>query len=205
MSEMAFPPVGRCPRCIALLRERMSRRAQAQDVQQQSLVIAFPPVAEKAAFRLPAVRDGVALVLRPSPISAAVKGVGEGPDLTFAGCIGVEIGPRRQCAGQQKSAVDGREFAMPGAAARLHVEKMIVEPLVASGVGLSALRAVPEKAQCRKRSLYRRGPGHESAFHTDWVARQGKSSGGDAGRPIHRSLVNHEAIGRVGFMQKIVE
>jgi hypothetical protein len=139
------------------------------------------------------------------PIGAAIERVAKGADFTLVSRTGVEIHSRRQRAGQQEGAIHRRQLALPGATAGLHVEKMIVKPLVAGGVGLGALRALPEKTQRRKRSLHRGGPRHEAALYPDRIRRQRKAGGGDARGPIRRGLVDHEAVGRIRLMQKISE
>ena len=183
----------------------MSRRTQPQDVQQQRLVVAFPAVLEEAAFGLPAVRDGRAAVLRPLPIGTAIERVGEGADLMLVGRIRVKVHPCRQRARQQKRAVYRRQFALPGAPAGLHVEKMIVEALVAGRVGFGALRAVPEKTQRRQRSLDRGGARHESALDRHRVGCQREAGGGDAGRPICFGLVDHQPVGGIRLVEKVAE
>ena len=108
------------------------------------------------------------------PIGAAIERVAEGADFALVGCIGVEIDPRRQRAGQQEGAIHCRQLALPGAPAGLHVEKMIVEAVVAGGVGLGALRAVPEESQRGQRSFHRGGARDESALYPDRIRRQRK-------------------------------
>lgn len=169
----------------------MNGRAEPQDIQQQRLIIAFPAVVEKSAFRLPAVRHCCLMVLRPLPIGSAIERVGEGTDVMLVGRIRIKIHSCRQCARQQQRAIHCREFALPGASAGLHVEKMIIEALIAARVGLGALWTVPEKTERGQRSLHRRGTRHKSVLDSHRVCRQGEAGGGNAGGPIRRSLVDH--------------
>src|SRR3990170_8504558 len=112
-----LPPIGGGPRCVAAFWEGMGRRTETQNVEQQSFVVAFPPVVEEAAFWLPAVRHRCTLVLRPLPIGAAIERVAKGADFTLVYCTVVEIDARRQRAGQQECAIHCRQFALPGATA----------------------------------------------------------------------------------------
>ena len=143
----APPPVGGGPGGIALLGERVGRRPEAEHVEQHGLVVAMPAIGEEAALRRPAVRDGGPAALRPAPVDAAVERVGERADLVLVGRLAIEVGGGGQHARQEERRVDGRELAPPGATARLHVEEVVVEPLVAGGVGRRPLRAVAEESQ----------------------------------------------------------
>src|SRR4029079_7694709 len=89
-----LPLVGRAPSGIAFGWQRMRRRAEAEHVQQQGFVIAFPPPRQESALGLPAVRDRGAPVLRPLPVGAAIERVGEVPDFPFVGSGRVEVGAR---------------------------------------------------------------------------------------------------------------
>ncbi len=200
-----FPAVGGGPGCIALRGQWPRRRTQAQHVQQQRLVVAFPAVAQEAAFGRPAVRDRAAPVLSPLPIRTAVQRVGQGAQFLFVGTAGVEVHRRRERAGQQEGGVDGGQLALPGAAPAAHVEKVVVEALVSGGVGLWAVRAVPEESQRRQRAQGRCAARHEAAFDGDGVAGKGQAGGGNAGRPVRRVLVEHQAVGGIRFMQEVAE
>src|ERR1019366_2727560 len=95
LSVTVFPTVSGSPRCVALLGQRMRRRAQAQDIQQQRLVVTSPTVLEKSTFGLPAVRDRCATVLRPLPICASIERVGKHTDFMLVRRIGGKIGSFR--------------------------------------------------------------------------------------------------------------
>ena len=110
-----------------------------------------------------------------------------------------------QRTGEQNGAVHSRQFALPRAPAGLHVEKVIVEAVVAGGVRLGALPAVPEKSQCGEDDLDRRRARDEAALDRDRIRRQGEPGGGNAGGPIGRGLVEHQSIVRIGLVQKVAE
>jgi hypothetical protein len=139
------------------------------------------------------------------PIGTPVKRVGEDADFILVGDVRVKIHSRCQRTRQQKGAVNGGQFALPGASAGPHVEKMVIEAMVARSVGFRALRAVPEKPQRVQRSFYCRGARHESALDTDRIAGQGEAGGGDARGPIRRGLVDHQPVGGIRLMQKVAE
>src|SRR5207245_4927693 len=103
-----LPLVGRTPCRIALLGQRVRRRAEAQRVQEQGLVVAFPAVLQKAALRLPPVGDRRSAVQSPPPVGPAVEGVGKGTDLLLLAGVVVEIRSRCECPCEQKGAIDGR-------------------------------------------------------------------------------------------------
>ena len=205
VSVTVFPLVGGSPRGVAALRQRMSGRAESQDIQHQRLVVAFPAPFQESAFGFPPVRDRSATILRPSPVSAAIERVGKGAYFLFLGRIRVKIRARRQRTGEQNGAVHRRQFALPGAPAGLHVEKMIIEAVVAGSVRLGALPAVPEKSQCGEDRLDRRCARDEAALDRDRIRRQGEPGGRNAGGPIGRGLVEHQPILRIGLVQKVAE
>ena len=205
VSVTAFPLVGGSPRCVAFLRQRMRGRAESQDIQHKRLVVTLPPPFQESAFGLPPVRDRRATVLRPWPVSAAIERVGKGAYFLFLGRIRVKIRAGSQRTGEQNGAVHSRQFALPGAPAGLHVEKMIVKAVVAGRVRLGALRAVPEETQCGEDGLDRRRARDEAALDRDRIRRQGETGGGNAGGPIGRGLVEHQSILRIGLVQKVAE
>ena len=160
---------------------------------------------ELAIHRSPAVRHRSAPVLRPSPIGTAIPRLAEIANFRLVRSVGVEIHPCGQGARQQKRAIDRRQFALPGATTGLHVEEMIVEPVVARRIRSRSLRAVPEEAQRGKGSFHRAAPRHVTALDRDRIAGQGETGRSDAGGPVCRILVDDKAIGRIGFVQEISE
>src|ERR1039457_2679817 len=183
----------------------MSGRAKSQDIQYKRLVVAFPTVLEKSAFGLPPVRDRSATVLRPRPVGATIERVGKGAYFLFLSRIRVKTRARSHRACQQNGAVHGRQFALPGAPAGLHVEKMIIKAVVTGSVWLGALRAVPEKSQRGEDCPDRRRARDEAALDGDRIHRQGEPGGGNASGPIGRGLVEHQSVLRIGPVQKIAE
>ena len=145
------------------------------------------------------------MVLRPLPVGAAIERVGEGADLMFFGRICVKEHTSRQRARQQKSAVYRRQLALPGTPAGLHVEKMIIKTMVAGRVGFGTVRTIPEKPQCRKRTLDRGGTRHESALNAHRVTRQREASGGNTGRPIRCGLVDHQPVDWIRLVHIVAE
>ena len=74
------PLIGGGPGGIAFRGQRMRRRTQAEQVEKQRLVIALPAIRQKAALRLPTVRDRRPAVLGPLPVGAPVQLVGQRAD-----------------------------------------------------------------------------------------------------------------------------
>jgi len=94
---------------------------------------------------------------------------------------------------------------LPGASPGLYVEKVVVKALVARRVAFGALRAVPEKTQRRQRSFYGRGARHKSALDSHRVRCQREAGGGNTGGPIYFGLVDHQAVGWIRLMYKVIE
>ena len=94
---------------------------------------------------------------------------------------------------------------MPGALAASHVEKVIIEALEASRLGLLTLRAVPEKTQRRHSARRRIGARHPTALHRHRVTGQREADDGDAGRSGRSSRIGHETICRIAFLQEVLE
>src|SRR5215204_7824353 len=106
-------------------------------------------------FRRPTVRYGICTILRPLPVRALIEGRGKISNFTFVLSVAIEILGSCQCAGDYEGRIDRREFAIKRTSARLHVKKVIIETLVARGVGFRPLWAIPEEAKRRQRSTNR--------------------------------------------------
>ena len=140
-----LPLVGCAPCRVAFADRRVRRRPEGQHVQQQSFVISLPTIIQESAFRSPALADRGAFVLSPLPIREAVHRVSKLADFAFVRRIAVEVHGCCQGAGKKKRGINGRKLALPGAAARVHVKKVIIKSAVSGGIRLGALRAVREK------------------------------------------------------------
>ena len=183
----------------------MRRRAEPQDIEQKRLIISFPAVLQESALGCPSVADGFSPVLRPAPIGSAIERIGQCADLGFGLRVRIEKRRRGQRAGQQKRAVDGRQLALPGSPAGLHIQEVIVKAAISRGVRLRPMRAVPEEAQRCQSAFRGRAPAHESAYDAHRIAGQRKAGGGDACGPVCFRLVEDQAVGRVRFMDEVVE
>jgi len=76
------------------------------------------------------------------PVGAFVKCLSERAKLALSFCVSVEITCGSECAGEKICRVDRREFAVARTTASLHVEEVIVEAFVTSGVSLFAVWSV---------------------------------------------------------------
>ena len=202
---MRLPLVGGGPGGVALLGERVGRRAEAEHVEQHGLVVALPAVGQEAALRRPAVRDGRPAALRPAPVHAAVERVGQRADLVLVGRVAIEVGGGGQHARQEERRVDGRELAPPGATARLHVEEVVVEPPVAGGVGLRPLRAVAEEPQPGEHHPGDLVAREQPSLDEERRRRQRHPDRGDAGRRPLRGLVRDQPVLAVDLVEVILE
>ena len=144
-------------------------------------------------------------VLGPSPIDARVQPIRKVPDLALGRSVSVEVLRGREHAAQQQSGVDRGQLALPGAPARLHIEKMIVEPLVPCRVGLGSLLAPPEESQRGQRALHGLGARQEPALHADRIRGERQPHRRDARRPLRAGLVAHQSVRAVGLVQKVAE
>src|SRR6185369_17920411 len=77
VSVQVLPLVGHGPGRIALVAQRMRRRAEAEHVEKDRLAVALPAVVQEAAFGLPAMRHRSFLALCPTPVDPAVQRLGQ--------------------------------------------------------------------------------------------------------------------------------
>ena len=143
--------------------------------------------------------------LGPTPVDAAVDGVGERADLALLGRFEGEVGRSGQHAGDEKSGVDRRQLAAPRAGAGVHVQKMVEEALVARGVRVAILAGVPEEPQGRECAGRGVRPADPAALDPHWIGRQGKSDHRDAGRCTWPRGVGAEAVRRIECLEEVAE
>src|SRR5687768_18525013 len=80
--------------------------AQSQQIDDQRLVIACPPITQKTFFGLPAMAYRSLPVLHPLPINAPVKFIGESADFRFLLRLVLIVSPCDEHAGDQEGSVD---------------------------------------------------------------------------------------------------
>jgi hypothetical protein len=97
-----LPLIGGGPRPVALRGKRMRRRPESEQVQQQRLVVSFPPVRKKSTLRLPSVGHRESAVLGPLPIDPGVQAVGQVADLALGRRGSIEVRRGCQHAAQQE-------------------------------------------------------------------------------------------------------
>src|ERR1700687_3392455 len=138
------------PRSVALRRQRKGGRAKPQHVHQQRLIVSLVSITDETIFRGTAMDDrdifyGLGRptvcvtrngVERPLPVGAAKQRIGGFADFTLGGRVNVKNPPRRNHPRQQKRAVNRGKFTLPGTTAVFHLQKVIVESLVARHVPL---------------------------------------------------------------------
>ena len=121
---------------VALHGQGIGRRTEAQKIEDRGLVIAASPIRGKSALRRPSMCDRGLPVLSPLPVGSAVERFCQFAKLTLLGHIPIEVQGGGQCPCEQEGRVDGGQFTLPGTPSAVHVEEVIVEPLVAGGVRL---------------------------------------------------------------------
>src|SRR4029453_14814167 len=134
-----------------------------------------------------------------------IQFVGELANLRLDGGIAVEIGGRRQRAREEECRIDGRKFALPSAAARFNVKKMVEEPPVTGSLRFWTLRALEQVSQSPASDLCGEFAYDDAAFHVDRSCCQGHAKSGDACRSGRIGLVADEPVVRVRFMQVVQE
>ena len=186
--------------------DRESRRAQRHHVEQHRLVVAAPVVVEETLFRRPPVTDRGRTHLRPLPVDAAVDLLCEVADLRFLRLRAVEIGLAEKRTRQEQRSVDGRELAVVEALARLHVEEVIEEALVAGrATAVGTLRRAAEEAERRKHPLPRRLARDITALDADRISSQPEADRGHTGKRRSRITIRDQAVFRVGGVPEIME
>ena len=139
------------------------------------------------------------------PVRAAVEGVGQGADLVLVFRVAIEVRGGGQHAREQERRVDGGQLALPDAPPGLHVEEVVVEPLVAGGVRLRPLRAVPEEPQLGEHPLGHEVAGQDPALDDERGRRQGHPDRGDAaGRAVLR-LVPDQPVAVVDLVNVVLD
>ena len=113
---------------------------------------------DRTAFGSPPVGHGRTMIASPVRVRPLIKRGGNSSDLGFLSGVAIEVGGHGQRAREEKSKVDGRQFALPGPATRFYVEKMIEEALMARCVGLRSLGTLPQKSQFFSSNLGRELP-----------------------------------------------
>src|SRR6185312_2262959 len=176
-----LPPVRRCPCRVGLFRQGMRWRAKAEYVEQKRLAVALPAITYEATFRRPSVRKGGAVVEHPLPVDAPVELSGKRADLALFLCIACEIFCSRQHPREEERRVDRRQFRLPGAASSLHVQEMVIEPLVTRRVSVGTLRAARKEAQTCERALDGVVALAVTALHTHGIRGKGEACPRDAG------------------------
>jgi hypothetical protein len=58
-------------------------------------------------------------------------------------------------AGQQQRGIDRRSLALPSAATRPHIEKMVVKAAISRGIRLGSVGTVQKEVKCSQRPLNR--------------------------------------------------
>ena len=144
-------------------------------------------------------------VLGPLPIDAGVQTLGQVADLALDRRVAVEVRRGGQHAAQQQRGIDRRQLALPRARAALHVEEVIVEPLVTRRVGLGTLLALPEEPQRGERSFRGLGARDKPPFHANRIRGEPQPDRRDARGPVRAGLVEHQSVGVVGLVQEVAE
>jgi hypothetical protein len=183
----------------------MRRRTEAENVDEQPLVVPCPAIRQESAFAHPSMGDRRLAVAGPIPIRAAVQRVRQRADFFFLLRVLREVLARGQHSREEKRRVDRGEFASQKSFSRLHVEEVIVEAFVACGVGRRTLRTVPKESQRRERQPPPQIAVDEAAFDADRISGQRQPDGGDAGRRAVARMVRHQAVGGIVLIEEILE
>jgi hypothetical protein len=85
------------------------------------------------------------------------------------------------------------------------MQEVVVETLVAGGIGLWSVRTVPEEAKSSKRELRGEFAGDHAAFDEHRDGRQTEADGGDAARGSWFGFIANETVGGIGFTEVVLE
>jgi len=151
------------------------------------------------------VRDRRAAIQCPLPIGAAIQRVRQAPDFEFFFRVLVEVRGAREHASEEKGRVDRGELALPHPASALHVQEVVVEALVACGIGLRAVRAISEETESSQRYLGRELARDDAVFDQNRNGRERETNSSDAGRRSAKGFVADQAVGRVGLMKVVLD
>src|SRR5262249_45589217 len=154
--------------------------------------------------RRPAERDRRRARLGPAPVDACGQLVDDAADLRLVAVLAVEERLRVQRPAQQQRGVDGRQLAIAGTQAGVHLEEVIEEPAVTGhALGARALRQIAQEAQRQQRARARLLARHIAALDADAVGRQRETDRRDAARARLRPAVRREAVGAAaGFPEE---
>jgi hypothetical protein len=140
---------------------------QAEDVEQQPLVIPLPSIGDEPVFRAPAMRQRGAAIAGPFPVGTLIKRCGEAADFHFIGGVAIEVCCNRQGARKQECGIDGGHLALPDSTARFDVQKMVEKAFVPGRIRLWSLRAFHQVSQSPAGELRREFADDNAALHDD--------------------------------------
>ncbi len=201
----AFPRIRRAPRRVAVGGNRVRRRAECKDVQNQRLVVSTPAVGQETRLRSPSVCERSFAIQCPVPIHSLVERVGDGANLRLAPGVPIEVARSGKGTSEEQGRVDGREFAAPRPSARLHVEEVVVEAPMPGRVRSLALRAVAEEAKDAQGTLDRLVPRQQSTLHHDGVRPEGHADRRNAADGVGHRAVRDQAGQRMCHVEEVAE
>src|SRR5262249_42057744 len=177
---VSLPGIGTRPGCPGIRTNGKGRRAESKQIEDHRFIVATPIIGEKPRLRRPAVAHLCQAHLHPRPLDAAIEVVGQGSDLGFGDVRLIEILLHVEHSAQQQRSIDRGQLRILHASPGLHVEKMVIETLVARGVGLGTLRNVPEKCQGGQRTISPYLPANPPAVNAHGESRQPEPYSSDA-------------------------
>ncbi len=118
----------------------------------------------------------------------------------------VEVRLAEQYAREQQRRIDGRQLDRLVALSRVHVEKVIEEPVVSRGTARArVLRRGPEELQRRECPGGRLGTGDVTALGADRVGGEREAHGRDARERLRGRPVGGEPVSGVGQVPEVME
>jgi hypothetical protein len=110
------------------------------------------------------------------PIGAVIKRLGKCSQLTLVFCVAVEIFGGSERAGDQVRTINRRDLGVAEAPTCFHVEKVIVETVVADRFRMWSLWSIDEEPQARQCTLHCFRPLHVLPFDGDRIRSECKTN-----------------------------
>ena len=187
-------------------RQRVRRRSERQDVEEQAFVVDVPVAGDEAPARMPAHRHDGRARGEPRPVDRGVDPIREQADAAFVGMLAVEPFAREQHAAEQQRGVDRRQFSIAETLPGLHVEEVVEEALMAADAARGgALAGVGEEFQRGERPRTCLRPRDPAARRANRIRRKREPHRRDRRKGRRRPTIGREPGRWIGSVPEEAE